>query len=160
MTNPAPRRPGGCSCAKLRYEITADPIVVYICHCTDCQTATGASFAISMIVPRDALRVIRGEVERREFELPDGRYRIVFGCSACGAALWGERRDRPEMRNLEAGTLDDTSWFRPVAHIWTRSAQPWIQIPDDVLNYAKQPKDRGPMLRAWQARSEPEAPEA
>jgi hypothetical protein len=30
---------------------------------------------------------------------------------------------------VRAGTLDDTSWLRPTRHIWTRSKQPWITLP-------------------------------
>jgi len=31
---------------------------------------------------------------------------------------------------VRAGTLDDTSWRRPTAHFWTRSAQPWAALPE------------------------------
>jgi hypothetical protein len=35
---------GSCSCTAVRYEITAEPISLFCCHCTDCQTASGSSF--------------------------------------------------------------------------------------------------------------------
>jgi len=51
--------------------------------------------------------------------------------------------------------LDDTIWLRPVAHIWTQSAQSWLQLPDDALRY-----DQGPgqddflsFIRAWNEQS-------
>jgi hypothetical protein len=55
---------------------------------------------------------------------------------------------------LEPGTLDDTSWLRPVGHIWTRSAQPWVAIPDGPLNFNKDPGDEGAiaLVRAWKQR--------
>ena len=37
------------------------------------------------------------------------------------------------LQSLDAGTLDDTSWLRPAAHIWNRSAQPWMQFPEGDL---------------------------
>jgi hypothetical protein len=39
-------------------------------------------------------------------------------------------------------------WLNPVVHIWLRSAQPWVQIPDSVLRYATQPADYTPILEA------------
>jgi len=61
----------------------------------------------------------------------------------------------PEVLALQAGTLDDTRWLKPIAHIWTSSAQPWVEIPADVLRYEKQPKDNLELVRAWKNRSNP-----
>ena len=57
------------------------------------------------------------------------------------------------MVTLRPGTLDDHSWLRPVAHIWTSSAQPWVEIPADVLRYENNPDDVLELVRAWKARS-------
>jgi hypothetical protein len=145
---------GGCECGQVRYQLTADPATVYACHCTDCQTATGSSFALSMFVARDAIELLRGDPELREFSLPDGRQRRALACSKCGTSLWGVPRDFPELLNLEPGTLDDTSWFRPIAHIWTRSAQPWVTIPANDLRYEKQSADPARLVQAWKSRAD------
>jgi hypothetical protein len=105
-----------------------------------------------MIVPRDAIELVRGTPEAREFELGTGRRVRRLFCAVCGTALWSEPPAVPQVRTLRAGTLDDTRWFTPVGHIWTRSAQPWVRIPPDALNYPQQPKDLLPMIRAWKAR--------
>jgi hypothetical protein len=105
-----------------------------------------------MYVSRDSIKLVRGKPQLREFTLPDGRERRAFVCAECGASLWGERRNLPELLNLQSGTLDDTSWFHPVGHIWTRSAQPWITISPDALRYEKQPEDPLPLVRAWKSR--------
>ena len=145
---------GGCGCEKVRYQLRSDPVTVYACHCTDCQTATGASFALSMYVARDAVELLRGKPQLREFNLLDGRERRAFACVECGASLWGEPRKFPDLLNLQPGTLDDTSWFRPVGHIWTRSAQPWVMISPEALRYEKQPEDPLPLVRAWKSRTD------
>jgi len=36
---------------------------------------------------------------------------------------------------VRAGTLDDPSAFAPDVHIFTRSKQPWVTIPDDVPSF-------------------------
>ena len=35
---------GGCQCGALRYEVSAAPVMVYNCHCTNCQKIGGGAF--------------------------------------------------------------------------------------------------------------------
>ena len=55
------------------------------------------------------------------------------------------------IRCIRAGTLDDTSWLKPVGHIWTKSAQPWVKFDDGTLLYDGQPPDFAALSEAWQA---------
>jgi len=50
---------------------------------------------------------------------------------------------------VKAGNLDDTSWLFPVGHIWTRSALPWVAIPEDAVNYDMQPPNFANIIEAW-----------
>lgn len=144
---------GGCVCGAVRYRLTADPVVLYACHCTDCQTATGTAFALTMIVERGAIEVTRGEPQRHEFRLDAKREKRSFHCTACNTTLWTAPTGFPNLLNLRPGTLDDTSWLAPAGHIWTRSAQSWFAIPECVLRYETQEDDILPMVRAWKARA-------
>jgi hypothetical protein len=38
-----------------------------------------------------------------------------------------------------------------VGHIWTKSAQSWVPIPKDTVNYEAQPPDLSRLIEAWQA---------
>lgn len=82
----------------------------------------------------------------------DGGTKDIFRCANCLTALWGVRRDRPEFATVYAGTLDDSSMLEPVGHIWTRSAQPWIAMPDGALRYENQPTDMLALVKGWRAR--------
>jgi hypothetical protein len=48
---------GGCSCRALRYRITAKPQLLIACHCTDCQTQSGALFALPLRLARDGFEM-------------------------------------------------------------------------------------------------------
>ena len=52
---------------------------------------------------------------------------------------------------VRAGTLDDTSWIVPTAHIWTASAQPWVKFAEDDVLFEGQPQDYMPMVERFQA---------
>jgi len=42
---------------------------------------------------------------------------------------------------IRAGTLDDTTWLTPVAHMFMRSAEPWIQPAANAECHEMQPSD-------------------
>ncbi len=41
--------------------------------------------------------------------------------------------------SVKPGTLDDTKWLQPQVHLWTRSKQPWVIIPEGVESHERQP---------------------
>jgi len=142
---------GHCLCGAVAYRLTEEPLTFYACHCTDCQRRTGAAFALSMIVRRAALELTRGEPGTYEARLADGRRKAGRLCTACGTRLWGDPRD-PEIAVVQAGTLEQPCGLEPVAHIWTRSTQPWIAWPDGAVKYETQPSRPGELARLWRER--------
>ena len=59
---------GACSCGSIRIEGEADPEAVSVCHCTDCQTASGSAFRVSVPVKGDAFKVSRSEEHTSELQ--------------------------------------------------------------------------------------------
>lgn len=131
---------GGCQCGAIRYEITAPPALVYACHCTDCQSQSGSAFGMAAMMRHADLHFTRGEPAAFEQVAGGGRKRLCWFCRECGTRLvhtpFGPLGET--YRNLKPGTLDDTSWLRPNVHFWTRSAQPWVQIPEGDLRFETQ----------------------
>jgi len=60
-------------------------------------------------------------------------------CPECGVAIWFSSPDYSGIVALKPGTLDDTSSLQPIAHMWFRSAQPWLQIADNLPVFQEQP---------------------
>jgi len=140
---------GGCVCGAVRYRLTGEPLTLYACHCTECQRHSGSSFALSMPVRRSALEVVHGTPRQYDVVVARGVRRRGRYCEACGTRLWGEPVHLPTMYVVRPGTLDDTTWLDPVAHLWMRSAQPWVIVSDDVLRFDTQPPDFGVLIDAW-----------
>ena len=132
-------------CGAVRYEITANPVRVYACHCTDCQRATTSAFSISISVPGEAFRVSGKELQPAAGGITDGgRVKTRWMCPDCGICLCGGAKIGTEppgyVRNVRAGTLDDTSWVRPTIHMYVRSKQPWLILPEDSTIFEAGPK--------------------
>jgi hypothetical protein len=129
---------GGCQCAAVRY--TARQTVKfrgYACHCTNCQSRTGSAFALQLWLLADDLKV-EGDLIEGQFVKPDGNVVSIFACPHCLSHIYGVNSSRPQFLVLRAGTLDDSASFTPAFHLWTRSKQPWIMIPEGALTLETQ----------------------
>ena len=145
---------GGCLCGAVRYRLLEDPLGLHVCHCTDCQTITGSAFVMCMPTHTRSLELLKGDPKAVPFTTPDGLAKCNRRCADCGSTVWSEIGGLPEILALQAGTLDVTTWLEPAAHIWTSSAQPWVDIPTDVLVYEREPDDNLELVRAWKHRSD------
>jgi hypothetical protein len=105
-----------------------------------------------MPVLRDAVEILRGAPEPFSYSPIGASPKHGRRCTACSTWLWGEPERLPQVVVIRPSTLDDRSWVEPVAHIWVRSAQPWVRIPDGVLTFAGQPPDERALVRAWRAK--------
>lgn len=150
---PAPYT-GRCQCGAVRYEITAEPATVYVCHCAECQKQSASAFGMSVTFPAAAVNV-RGTMQVYRRPAASGAQVFCQFCPSCGSRLFHGKGSRPQFINLKAGTLDDARWVKPVGHIWTKSRQPWVCIEDGVLQFPAQPEDPDALLRAWQQRQVP-----
>jgi hypothetical protein len=151
-TRPRPPLPltGGCPCGAIRYQVTALPLLLYACHCTDCQRQSGSALAINMPVRTETFRILQGEPNAWRRLSPSGVETVSWFCGDCGGRIHGSRASRPESVTVRAGTLDDTSWLTPAFHMFVRSAQAWVQLPAPDC-YSTVPPDFRPLAKAWQA---------
>jgi hypothetical protein len=132
---------GGCQCAKLRYELSAAPLMLYACHCTNCQKQTGSAFVLSAAIVESSFKFTEGKPSKTEWVSDAGNKRYGYYCGDCGCRIANGQTPSIGILSLRAGTFDDKSWVRPAAHIWVKSAQNWIKFEKDDLLYDEQPTD-------------------
>src|SRR5262245_25630070 len=116
---------GGCACGDIRYECTEPPIVELLCHCRDCQRASGAASAAMMFVAGDRFAFVSGEPAYHEVTGGSGRQVRRCFCRRCGSpvsAYWPEDRS---LQLIQVGSLDDPSAFKPDHELWMSRAHPW-----------------------------------
>jgi hypothetical protein len=131
---------GGCACGAIRYECNAESIMMGKCHCRDCQHLSGGPFVPFVIVPTEAFRFTRRELQYHFTDsLKGGKHKRGF-CAQCGSRLTGAESDTPSpIIGVVAGSLDDPNWFRPQMDIFTSDAQPWDQMDPAIPKYEKYP---------------------
>jgi len=55
---------GGCLCGQVRYSANADPAIVAVCHCKNCQKQTGTAFSVLVGVPKTARFQFKATLKR------------------------------------------------------------------------------------------------
>jgi hypothetical protein len=148
---PALPMTGGCQCGAIRYQIASFPLLLYACNCTNCQRQSGSAFALNMpIIARD-FHVVQGAPKGWHHTSPTGVPVISWFCEDCGGRLYGDRAGRADVVNLRAGTLDDTTWLTPVAHIFMKSAQDWVYPAEGAECHEAGPTDFNSASATWRA---------
>ena len=128
---------GCCLCGEIRYECQAEPVVSFICHCTDCQKFTGSVFAADLFFPRESFRIQSGAPTKFAVTAESGKKVEREFCGKCGASLFEVLEKLPDLIAVTAGSLDDKSVFKPARHIWTKSQVATIQVNDDLPKFEK-----------------------
>ncbi|HKD37497.1 MAG TPA: GFA family protein [Pirellulales bacterium] len=131
---------GACACGAIRIEAEADPENTNMCHCTDCQTATGTAFRVSVRVQGAMLKITGKPAIYVKTTAESGNPRVQAFCGACGSPLYSTTVGEgvQPLYMLRVGILRQRDQFVPKRQIWCRSAQPWLAKIADVPKYEKQ----------------------
>ena len=126
--------PGACFCGAVRYRLTALPMFVHCCHCTDCQMQTGSAFAINALIERDRIELLPGSAEPVPIAMltDSGRPHHICRCPTCQTAVWSHYGGLTQLAFVRVATLDRPHAIVPDVHIYTRSKVPWVALPPGV----------------------------
>jgi len=130
---------GGCACGAIRYECSADPLVIVNCHCRDCQRASGGTYASAVVVLDASLTLLKGEPKHYVSKADSGSTVRRGFCAECGSPLFAGNTVHPEVLAIKVGSVDDPSWCSPMVDIWTASAQPWDYMNPELPKFPQQP---------------------
>lgn len=127
---------GRCTCGKIQYRLTDDPIVVHCCHCSWCQRETGSAFAVNAVIEAEKVEIVAGEPAMIETPSESGRGQKYLRCPDCKVALWSHYAGAGDgAKFVRVGTLDNPGSCPPDVHIFTRSKQPWVILPEGAEVY-------------------------
>lgn len=132
---------GGCLCGAIRYRVTAPVTKLIVCHCTDCQKASGTGASANAMLPSDRFEIVKGEPKIFSKVADSGNTLHRAFCPDCGSPIYSRRDNAPQFTTLKVGTLDEPVGMQVAMNIWTRSARPWVHIDAALENH---PKGRPP----------------
>ena len=143
-------QPGQCQCGHIQYRLLGKPLMIYACHCLHCQKQSSSAFGISMWMERDEVEFTAAEPSLWSTHGDSGAEKVCAFCPRCGSRIYHARGGSSAPISMKAGTLNDTSWLTPVAHIWTKRAQPWLRVEASGLPYFEGDPDDEMLKQLWE----------
>jgi hypothetical protein len=131
-------RTGGCACGAIRFKITAPLMGVGVCHCTDCQKASGGPPNYVGLAPKTAFEVTKGIAKIYSSRSDSGAQAERAFCANCGSPLWSIAPKAPFVP-VKLGALDNSSDLTPSLHLYVSSAPPWHLMHDGLPTFPKMP---------------------
>lgn len=130
---------GGCACGAVRYECSGDPMFSANCYCRDCQRSSGTALASVLIVPKGALKILKGEPRYFTVTADSGKKLSRGFCPTCGSPIFSQIEALPDAIGIKAASLDDPSRFSPTMNIYMSSAPAWAPVTDNLMKFPKMP---------------------
>ena len=127
---------GHCACGEVRYRLHRKPFAVHCCHCRDCQRETGAAFVVNGLIEAGLVEVLQGEPVTVDTPSESGKGQKIVRCPSCHVALWSHYGGMGEKAAfVRVGTLEDPDACPPQVHVFARSKQPWVVLPEGASAY-------------------------
>jgi len=119
---------GGCACGAIKIEGEADPEKTGICHCTDCQTATGTAFRVTIPVPGATFKMTGQPTIYLKTTAESGNPRAQAFCGRCGSPIYSTTPGDgvQSSYNVRVGILRQRNQLIPRRQNWFRSARSWV----------------------------------
>jgi hypothetical protein len=133
-SKPMPRS-GGSRCAKVRFEISAPPMLTLACHCEGCQRISASAYSLSAIIPAAAFTISEGTVQRGGMKGDDIHH---YFCGDCMTWLYTQNVGLDEFVNIRPSMLDDSSGFEPFAEVFAKEKMGWVTTPA-IRSYETEP---------------------
>ena len=129
---------GGCLCGNVTYRSDGEALFSVLCHCRDCQKASGSSRMPVMGV-RKATFHVDGKTKVYRNVGGSGSAAVRHFCPECGSLLFGMPEVVPDIVTIYVGSLDDPTVFQPDHAIFTRSRRAWDALAADCRAYETVP---------------------
>lgn len=141
---------GQCQCGKVHYRVQGQSVALFVCHCLECQRQSASAFGMALWVNDAKVQLLSGELNQWVRTTPLGQQMLCRFCHTCGTRLFHQIKGKNQI-SIKPGTLYATKQLQPVAHIWTKSKQDWVSIPEHLLQYPENPPAFDALFAAWDA---------
>ena len=128
------RAAGGCLCGAVKYEVHGPLYNVINCHCSKCRRIHG-NFSAYASSKREDLKLVEQGGLKWYRSVKDETPDVYRGfCKECGSSLFWDARGDAYMY-ISAGTLDQPTNLKTIAHIWMEQAGDYYELTDDIEKY-------------------------
>lgn len=126
---------GGCLCGNVRYEISGEPLLSGICHCSMCRRAGGAP-AVAWATFAEKQVEYSGAPPKLYQSSPKAKRGF---CANCGTQIFFDATFLPGLVDITVGSMDEPELLPPTLHLWYSSHLSWAEFADDLPHHPEFP---------------------
>lgn len=133
------RYTGGCACGAIRYEISAEPMVMSDCQCRDCQHTSGTGHGSYLtFASREAVQ-LDGDATHWDIVGDSGHVKTRAFCPTCGSPVYLTFSAMPDLFTIHAASLDDPCRYAPQAVTYRVRGYGWDHLDPTVPTFERMP---------------------
>lgn len=125
---------GSCLCGSIRYELDAELLYLFHCHCKECRAFSGASHASNASIEASKLTISDDQNNLANYKTQTGSR---YFCKNCGSSLYSEIDGYKEFPTLCCGTLHTPPVKNLDANLWLDEKCPWDEPSPAAQNFSK-----------------------
>ena len=125
---------GGCLCGACQYKSSGPVLFSAVCHCRDCQRASGSGGVPVLGVPKASF-AFTGPVKQARTPGGSGQMAVRNFCAECGSLLFGTPESEPGLVTIYAGSLDDSAALSPGAALFVAHRPAWARLAAELVEH-------------------------
>lgn len=129
---------GGCACGSIRYEMSAEPLVMADCQCRDCQRKSGTGHGSYLVFPRASVTVT-GDATHWDLVADSGNVKTRAFCPRCGSPVYMIFAANPGVFAVHAASLDDPGRYKPQLVTYRVRGHAWDHIDTTLPGFDRMP---------------------
>lgn len=126
---------GGCLCRAIRYQISGEPVMAAICHCSMCRRANAAP-AVAWAMYKESQVVFVKESPKSFASSAEAKRGF---CPVCGTQICFTAEFIPGLIDITIGSLDRPEMVAPTLHYWDSRRLPWVNFLDNLPRFPEFP---------------------
>jgi hypothetical protein len=131
-------RAAKCLCGAFSVIVSAEPMVVNVCHCRDCQRRSGVPWTSNAYFPRETVRLNGPNKIYTRTSHVGTRINHHF-CPTCGVTVCWTRETGSTRFGIPVGAFNDPSFPAPSVSFWEEARYEWSPLMENVDHWDTQP---------------------
>jgi hypothetical protein len=115
-------------------------MLMFHCHCRDCQRSSGGPFTSFVVVPAEAFKLLQGSLRFHDSPSDRGGKTHRGFCPDCGSPILAKTDSNSNIVAIRTASLDDPTWFKQQLDTWTSDAHEWDQMNPELPKFEKYPQ--------------------
>ncbi|KAH7400030.1 Mss4-like protein [Cadophora sp. MPI-SDFR-AT-0126] len=117
---------GRCHCGQTEWDVKLNERAHILCHCDTCKLLGGGSYSLNQIVPKENLKITKGDVKVYKYKGDSGKSVSCFYCPNCTSHVYHHQEVMGNDIVVRTGLLEDGKSLKPGAEIYGKARLPWV----------------------------------